>query len=164
MSTPQFEYPRQGGSFVVASVADVANRTFEGFERLAHLNLQTVKTTLAEQEEIAQEAVSSHSLEWLVTLPSAQAQASFTKTLAYWHHVNSITVETVTNNMGSSWESLTECAKWATSLFVDAASRVPAGGSPSLAAPDAHLPGVDEAEAEVAAEVAASAKPSGKKR
>jgi phasin family protein len=145
MSTPAFEFPREGGNFVVSSLADLTNQTFEGIERLTNLNLQTVKTTLAEQESIAQEAVSSNSLEWVVTLPSALAQANYAKALAYWRHVGNITIETATNSVGSRLENLTEWAQWTASLFVNVASRTPEGAAMVPASANAALSNVADA-------------------
>lgn len=127
------------GQTVFASMADIANQTFDGFERLTRLNLQTVKTTLAEQHGIALEAVDSRSYDWLLTLPVAGAQAGFTKTLAYWQHVNAIAVETAANNAGAGWEGFTECTRWFTSALSDA-GQTRTGGPLVLSAPDANLP------------------------
>jgi len=80
------------GRTAFSSMAEIANHTFDGFERLARLNLQTMKTTLAEQHGIALEVVDERSFDWLLTLPVAQAQAGLKKTLAYWQRVNAIAV------------------------------------------------------------------------
>jgi len=129
------------GQTVFASMAEVANQTFDGFERLTRLNLQTVKTTLAEQHGIALEAVDSRSFDWLLTLPVSGPQAGITKTLAYWQHVNTIAIETAANNAGAGWEGFTECTRWFTSALSDAA-HTRTGGSLVLSAPDANLPTV----------------------
>jgi phasin family protein len=139
-------------------MADIANQTFDGFERLTRLNLQTVKTTLAEQHGIALAAEDSRSLEWMITLPSAQAQAGFKKTLAYWQHLSAIATETAANNAGASWEGLSACTNWLASAYSEAAqSRT--GGPLVLASPDETLPVPVEEPS-----LAASGKASGKKR
>ncbi len=127
------------GRAVFASMADIANQTFDGIERLTRLNLQTVKTTLAEQHGIALEAVDSRSFDWLLTLPVAGAQAGFTKTLAYWQHVNTIAAETTANNAGAGWEGFTECTRWVATALSDAA-HTGTGGPFVLPASDANLP------------------------
>ncbi|PMS23097.1 hypothetical protein C0Z18_02455 [Trinickia dabaoshanensis] len=141
-----------------ASMADIANQTFDGFERLTRLNLQTVKTTLAEQHGIAREAIDTRSFTWIVTLPTAQAQAGFKKTVAYWQHLSAIATETAANNAGASWEGLSACTTWLASAYSEAV-RSRTEGALVLASPDAALPvPVDEPA------LAAGAKAGGKKR
>jgi phasin family protein len=122
MNSPAVEQTGQLGRAVIGPVADIAQRTFEGFEQLTHLNLQTVKTTLAEQKAIAEEAVTSNSLEWVASLPSAQAQAALKKALAYWRHASNIAIETAADNIGSGWCTFNEYANWAASWLGDAAN------------------------------------------
>lgn len=176
MSTPVIAYSgnaenaenaENAGYAAFASMADIANQTFAGFERLARLNLQTVKTMLAEQHGIALEAIDSRSLGWVLTLPTAQAQAGFKKTLAYWQHVNEIAVETATQNAGASWEGFRACTQWLAAAVSDAA-RARARPSLLLAASDAasSVSAAIESATESATESASSAtaKPGGKKR
>ena len=144
MSTLVVDQAGRAGSFAMTSVAEIANRSFEAFERFTRLNLQTVKTALAEQEQIAQEAVATRSLEWIVTLPTAQAQAAFKKVLAYWGHVANIATETTVHNVGASLETATECAQWTAALFADAADRSRSPTSLVLASPEATLPVVPD--------------------
>ncbi len=163
MSSLAIDHPSEamhGGSAAqaaFASIADIANQTFDGFERLTRLNLQTMKTTLAEQHGIANEAIDTRSFDWVFTLPTAQAQAGLKKTLAYWQHLNAIATETVSNNAGASWESLSACTRWLTSTYSDVA-RSREGGSLVLTSPDASLP------VPAAPDVDVPAKVSGKKR
>lgn len=117
MNSPAIEATGELGRSTAASIGDIAARTLEGLERLAHLNLQTVKTTLAEQQQIADEAITTRSLEWAMTLPSAQTQAAFKKVLAYWHHVSNIVVETGSDNVGYGWRSLNGYSQWAASML-----------------------------------------------
>jgi phasin family protein len=140
-----------------ASMADIANQTFDGFERLTRLNLQTMKTTLAEQHGIALEAIDSRSVGWILTLPTAQAQAGFKKTLAYWQHVGEIATETAANNAGAGWEGLTACTDWLARAYSEVAhSRT--GGPLVLASPEENLP------VEVEGQTQAATRASGKKR
>ena len=91
-------------------------------------------------------------------MPTAQAQAGFKKTLAYWQHLSAIAAETVANNAGASWEGLTACTGWLASAYSEAA-RSPAGGALVLTSPDASLPVPVEETG-----LAASTKAGGKKR
>ena len=162
MSSPAIEYSGAGTQRGAAahaaftSVADIANQTFDGFERVTRLTLQTIKTTLAEQHGIALEAVDSRSVAWIVTLPVAQAQASVKKALAYWQHLSSIATETVANNAGAGWEGITAYTNWFAAAYGEARTR--ASAPLVLASPDANVPmPVDDS-------APASARAGGKKR
>lgn len=160
MSSTAIDYSGEAehvGYAAFAAMADITNQTFDGFERLARLNLQTIKTTLAEQHGFALEAVDSRSLDWMLALPAMGAQAGFKKALAYWQHVHSIAIETASNNAGAGWEGLTECTGWFSSVF-GRAVRTRATGPLVLSGPDAELP------IPVAASAPESTKTSGKKR
>jgi phasin family protein len=160
MSSPAIEYSGDAGYAgreAFASLADMANQTFDGFERLARLNLQTVKTTLAEQHGIALEAIDSRSFDWILTLPSAAAQAGWKKALAYWQHVHAIAIETTSNNVGAGWEGFTQCTRWFEAALSEAA-RTRADAPLVLAAPDETLPVPAQADG------AGVTKASGKKR
>lgn len=137
-----------------ASIADIATQTFDGFERLARLNLQTMKTTLAEQHGIAIEAIDTRSFDWIFTLPTAQAQAGFKKSLSYWQHLSAIASETVSNNAGAGWEGFSACTQWLASTYSDIASSRQ-GGSLVLASPDVNLPVPAGPDVEVPAKVSA---------
>lgn len=158
MSSLAVDYSREaarGGSAaqaVFTSIADIANQTFDGVERLTRLNLQTMKTTLAEQHGIALEAIDTRSFDWVFTLPTAQAQAGFKKTLSYWQHLGEIATETVANNAGAGWEGWKACTQWFASTYSDAA-RSREGGSLVLTSPDANLPVPAGPDVEVPAKV-----------
>lgn len=160
MSSPAIEYSGDAGYAgreVFASLADMANQTFDGFERLARLNLQTMKTSLAEQHGVAIEAIDARSFDWMLTLPAGAAQAGLKKAFAYWQHVHAIAVETTSNNLGAGWEGFTQYTRWFTSALWDT-TRTRAGAPLVLAAPDGSLPESMQADG------AGSAKASGKKR
>ena len=166
MSSPVIDYAgsaRHAGHAGLASMVELVSQTFAGFERLARLNLQTMKTMLAEQHGIALEAADSRSLSWMLTLPMAQAQAGFKKTLAYWQHVNEITVETATQNAGAGWEGFRECTQWFAQAVSESA-RPPVRPSLLLSPSDAmsSIPAAGESAIESAS--SATGKPGGKKR
>lgn len=147
MNTPAVEYSGSFAPTAALPIADIASRTFEGFERLAQLNIQTLKESLAEQQEIAEEAVNARSLERMITLPSAQSQAVLKKGLAYWQEASNIAIETAADNVGCGWCTLNDYSRWATTLFGDAAATMSGPASTELVVvdPDATLPSVLEA-------------------
>jgi phasin family protein len=150
MYSPAAEQPGQLGKAVIGPIADIAQRTFEGLEQLTHLNIQTVKTTLVEQKEIAEEAVTSSSLEWVASLPYAQTQATMKKALAYWRHVRNIAIETAADNVGSGWCSFNEYANWTASWLGGAANTASESANRVLAGSTADRPAEAEAQAETA--------------
>jgi phasin family protein len=68
----------------------LANKAFEGFEKLIELNAQTVKTTLAEAQELAAKSFTSKEPQAVFAVQTSQLQAAVQKAQAYWTHVNEI--------------------------------------------------------------------------
>lgn len=80
-----------------------------GLEKFVELNVQTVKTSLREQEVLVGAALSSRSLNELIELQSQQLPAALKKTFAYWRHVQEIAAETgggLSSTMQASFQSL----------------------------------------------------------
>ncbi|HTI17365.1 MAG TPA: phasin family protein [Trinickia sp.] len=128
MSSLAIERAGHIGRTVVVPAGDIARRTYEGFAQLTELNLETVKTTFAEQRAIAEETVCTPSFERLVNLSGAQTQASLKQALAYWRHASDIAIDTVADNVGLGWQSMDEYMQWTVSWLSDAA-RPPQAGS-----------------------------------
>ncbi|GLU30637.1 phasin family protein [Trinickia caryophylli] len=147
MNTLAVEYSGAFAPTAVLPIADIASRTFEGLERLAQLNIQTLKESLVEQREIAEEAVTARSFERMVALPSAQSQAVLKKGLAYWQEASNIAIETAADNVGYGWGTLNDYSRWAATLFGDPATMMPGPASTELVVvdPDATLPSALEA-------------------
>jgi phasin family protein len=82
--------------FVAASKASVdtlfglTGHAFQGAEQLAALNLQTIKTLLAESQESSQAALLAKSLAELMELQSAALKAAPQKALAYGRQLQEI--------------------------------------------------------------------------
>jgi phasin family protein len=85
--------PRQRDA-VVEAAFDCTTEVFAGIERVVELNVQTVKTSLSEQQALADAALSARSLSEVIDLQSQQFPASVKKTFAYWRHVEDIAVQT----------------------------------------------------------------------
>ncbi|WP_434660763.1 TIGR01841 family phasin [Paraburkholderia sp. A3BS-1L] len=75
---------------------ELLNKTFAGIENLAGLNLQTFKSTLAENQEIAIRALSAKDPAELFALQSGQTQPAVEKAQSYWRHVYEIVSGTQT--------------------------------------------------------------------
>jgi phasin family protein len=96
-----------------------------GLEKLVELNVQTVKTSLREQEVLAGAALSSRSLNEVIELQSQQLPAALKKTFAYWRHVQEIAVETgggLASVMQASFQSLVTTLQAPVDIATSAAS------------------------------------------
>ena len=69
---------------------DLSTRAFEGVEQLVALNLQTIKTVLAESKETSLSALQAKSPADLLKLQTEALQAAPQKALSYGHQVQSI--------------------------------------------------------------------------
>lgn len=69
-------------------------KAFAGFEKVVELNVQTIKTSLSEQQALANAAISSQSFDEVVDLQMQQMPAALKKTFAYWRHMEEIALET----------------------------------------------------------------------
>ena len=67
-----------------------ANTIFEGFEKLLALNIQVVKTSLAENQAIVEKALATKGPEEFILLSSSLAQATAEKTALYGRQVAGI--------------------------------------------------------------------------
>ena len=150
MNSPAIESAGRIGKSAIVSFSDMADRTLDGLQRMAQLNVQTVKTTLAEQQQIADEVLAARSLDWVITLPSAQSQAALKKALSYWSDASNIAIETVADNVGCGWSSFNDYSQWAVSVLDEASELARTGGFPSASTnlvvtdPDAQLPATVE--------------------
>src|SRR5260370_17846957 len=61
----------------------LTNKAFEGFEKLVQLNLDVVKSTFAEIQQNAQQALSVKEPQALLELPAGPMQAFAEKALSY---------------------------------------------------------------------------------
>lgn len=86
---------RQGDAALRAS-ASCAEEIFAGFEKVIRLNMQTAKTAVAEQQALADAALSAQSLSEVIDLQSQQLPAAVKKGFAYSRHVEDIAAETGT--------------------------------------------------------------------
>jgi phasin family protein len=84
------------------------NTVYPGFEKLVDLNLQTAKTSLAENEAFLAGAVSGKDAQSLLELQTRQNEAANAKAQAYWRHVNEIVTETSSQLLAQSQKQVSE--------------------------------------------------------
>ena len=88
----------------VDTLFGLIGQAFQGAEQLAKLNLQTIKTLLAEGQDSGQSALSAKSLPELLELQTAALQAAPTKALAYSRQVQEI-FTTLTASQRAAFET-----------------------------------------------------------
>jgi phasin family protein len=66
------------------------NKAFEGIERLAELNVQAVKSTLAENQDFAVKALSAKEPQETFSQQSSLVQPAVERAQSYWRHVYEI--------------------------------------------------------------------------
>ncbi|QIE30148.1 Phasin protein (plasmid) [Caballeronia sp. SBC1] len=76
------------------SVFGLTNKAFEGFEKLIELNVQVVKSSLAESQENAQRALSVKDAQGLLELQASLVQPVAEKALSYARHLYEIASST----------------------------------------------------------------------
>src|ERR1700693_1879354 len=73
-----------------AAISSLLTKAFEGTEKLVELNVQAVKSTLTEHQEILAKAFSVKEPHELFALQASQTQPVIEKAQSYWHHVYEI--------------------------------------------------------------------------
>lgn len=72
----------------------LADKAFQGFEKLIELNAQAVKTTLAEAQEFAAKSLVSNAPQGAFAVQENPLRAGVQKTQSYWTHVKEIVSST----------------------------------------------------------------------
>ncbi|MDM0109680.1 phasin family protein [Variovorax sp. J22R24] len=111
----------------------LAGKAFEGIEKLAELNLQTIKTLIGEARETALAMLSIKDPQELVALQSGLLKPAGDKAAAYAHHVREIVAATRGEFSKAAELSVTEARKTLLAAVDSAAKSVPAGSEHALA-------------------------------
>ncbi|HEX7932917.1 MAG TPA: phasin family protein [Paraburkholderia sp.] len=101
---------------------EFAAKAVTGLEKLVELNVQTVKTSLSEQQAVIEAAFSSSSFNTVFELQLQQFPAAVKKISAYWGHVETIAEETGNELWSVVQESVQNYLATQFSLFDSAAS------------------------------------------
>jgi phasin family protein len=111
----------------------LAGKTFEGIEKLAELNLQTIKTLISEAQETALTVLSIKDLQELVTLQSGLLKPTGEKAAAYARHVREIVAATRAEFTKEAEVSVTEARRTLLAAVDSAAKSAPAGSEHAVA-------------------------------
>ncbi|TSE20948.1 phasin: phasin family protein [Tepidimonas alkaliphilus] len=118
----------------VATVFDLADKTFAGVEKLAELNLQTAKTLLSETAEHTQTALAVKDMQDLVALHNAMLQPMGERVAAYHRQMYDIA-----SGVQAEWAKVLEAQAQETHKQFLAAldglvKNAPQGAEPAVAA------------------------------
>ena len=111
----------------------LTNKAFEGFEKLIELNLQVVKSTLAEGQENVQRALSVKDAQELLALQSSLAQPVAEKALSYGRHLYEIASSTQAEFARVAEEQYEDQNRKVQTLVENVAKNAPAGSETAVA-------------------------------
>jgi phasin family protein len=111
----------------------LTNKAFEGFEKLIELNLQVVKSTLAEGQENAQRALSVKDAQELLALQASLAQPVAERALSYGRHLYEIASSTQAEFARVAEAQYEEQNRKVQTLVENVAKNAPAGSETAVA-------------------------------
>jgi phasin family protein len=111
----------------------LTTKAFEGIEKLVELNLQVVKSTLAESQENAQRALSVKDAQEFLALQAGLTQPISEKALSYGRHVYEIVSATQAEFARVAEAQYEEQNRKVQSLVDNVAKNAPAGSETAVA-------------------------------
>ncbi len=111
----------------------LTTKAFEGMEKLVELNMQVVKTTLAENVEHAKRTLTARDAQELVALQVSLIQPVAEKAVAYSRHVYEIAADTQSEFTRVAEAQLAESTRNVQSLVDNFAKNAPAGSESTVA-------------------------------
>jgi phasin family protein len=116
------------------SLFGLTTKAFEGVEKLIELNLQVVKSTLAEGQENAQRLLSVKDAQELIALQASLSQPVAEKVLSYGRHLYEIASSTQAEFTKVAEAQFEEQNKKVQALVDNVAKNAPAGSETAVAA------------------------------
>lgn len=117
----------------IALFNQLANKTFEGVEKLVDLNLKAAKSSLEESQATAQKLLSAKDPQEFFSLSSAQAQPALEKSVAYGRHLSGILSGTQAELSKTAEAQIAEANRKVISLIDEAAKNAPVGSEQAIA-------------------------------
>jgi phasin family protein len=111
----------------------LTNKAFEGIEKLVELNMQVVKSTLAESQENAQRALSVKDAQEFVALQASLTQPVAEKVLSYGRHLYEIASATQAEFARVAEAQYEEQNRKVQALVENVAKNAPAGSETAVA-------------------------------
>lgn len=116
------------------SLFGLTTKAFEGVEKLIELNLQVVKSTLAESQESVQRALSVKDAQELIALQASLSQPIAEKVLSYSRHLYEIASGTQAEFAKVAEAQYEEQNRKVLALVDNVAKNAPAGSETAVAA------------------------------
>ncbi|AOJ86372.1 Phasin (PHA-granule associated protein) [Burkholderia sp. MSMB0856] len=116
------------------SLFGLTTKAFEGVEKLIELNLQVVKSSLAESQENAQRLLSVKDAQELIALQASLSQPVAEKVLSYSRHLYEIASSTQAEFAKVAEAQFEEQNKKVQALVDNVAKNAPAGSETAVAA------------------------------
>lgn len=116
----------------IALFSQLANKTFEGVEKLVDLNLKAAKSSLEEGQATAQKLFAAKDPQEFFSLSSAQAQPTVEKSVAYSRHLSSIFSSTQAELTKAAEAQIAETNRKVISLIDEASKNAPAGSEQAI--------------------------------
>ncbi|REG60773.1 phasin family protein [Paraburkholderia sp. BL6669N2] len=110
------------------TLSDVWTKAFGCIEKLTELNVRAVKSTLAENQAIADLALSTKDPQELFALQARRAQAAMQEAQSYWRHVSTIVYGTQAE-LAASAEAQLKQQQQKTQALVDTVATNASAGS-----------------------------------
>jgi phasin family protein len=111
----------------------LTNKAFEGFQKVIELNLQVVKSTLAESQENAQRALSVKDAQGLLGLRASLTQPAAEKAQSYGRHLHEIVSSTQAEFARVAEAQYEEQNRKVQTLVDNVAKSAPAGSESAVA-------------------------------
>ncbi|MFL9906848.1 TIGR01841 family phasin [Paraburkholderia sp. RL17-337-BIB-A] len=109
-------------------------KAFDGVEKLAELNVQAVKSSLAENQEILVKTFSAGEPHALFAQQASHAQPAIEKAQSYWRHVYEIISSTQAEFAAVAEAQLKQYQQGALAFVDSLAKKAPAGSENAVAA------------------------------
>jgi phasin family protein len=145
MSSPVPEQLIAAHKAALEATFGVLTKGFEGIEKLAELNLQAVKSTVAKNQDIIAKAFSAKDPQELYALQTREVQPATEKAQSYWRHVYEIISGTQAEIAAIAEAQFKQHQHNAQALFDGLLKDTPAGFETALAALKAFIKTTNEA-------------------
>ncbi|MFL9966601.1 phasin family protein [Paraburkholderia sediminicola] len=127
------------------TLSDAWTKAFGCIEKRTELNLRAVKSTLAENQAIANLALSTKDPQQLFALQARRMQAAMQEAQSYWRHVNNIMFNTQAELAASAEAQLKQQQQKTHASVATVASNASAGSEAAVSVMQSAVTGASEA-------------------
>lgn len=117
----------------LALMSALANKAFEGVEKVVDLNLNVVKASLEESTATTKQLLEAKDPQEFFSLTAAKAQPNAEKAIAYSRHLASIATSTQAEFTKAAEAQIAETSRKVIALVDDVSKNAPAGSENAIA-------------------------------